>query len=646
MKIEHILALLFLIIVILSTSPTTKYLSTGDAWYHYRIAKYTLELGYRPSSDPLANSGETIVYPPFFHYFLAALSKISGLDVFFVSQIYPRLMALLIIAVVFLISREFFDERTSMVVALLQAMVPAFILQTSYGWGDHDALSLFLIYSSSLLFIKVIKNTGKKGLEYAILGGLLLGILALTWVGFPIFLILVWIFIAVLALLNSFFKFISKDLLLRISLFIFIGLGMAASWYNPGEILPLFEISIGVMVFATFSYFLRDVKIAPFLLFVALLVSSFFLYNFSNPLIETGLVYIGIKERGPLLAEIAELKKPTWGMLDNSYGIPVLIPILGILLLVYRKYKEIKVEFLFLLVWFASYLFIATTAARFIIYSSIFVSSLTAFLIMEISNHISKYFKRDLFIPVTAALLILVLMSSSNLFSILYNLQFWITDDRYVAFAWLRNNSNSNDVVMNWWDYSPWVNAIAERKTVVNNQPPGRFEDHEIFFGTDDWNRAREILSKYNVSYVTVDVDMLSKVYSFDKIGNGSMPYYLGMTYQSKSLVYANLSIGLATFLDTSSGIAWDDYGNGNRVYYKEISYFDSKENKLKYLRIDTKNLSSTDDFLVAYSNYFIRIPKETKSMVFFQLMYMNSSIPYLGQVYENQHMRFYKVVG
>jgi hypothetical protein len=263
----------------------------------------------------------------------------------------------------------------------------------------------------------------------------------------------------------------------------------------------------------------------------------------------------------------------------------------------------------------------------------------------EISKFVNGFLKRDVSLPLAGAVLILFLLNSTSLFNIMYKLPLWISDDRYDAFLWLKNNSNSNDVVMNWWDYSPWINAISERKTVVNNQPPGRFEDHITFLGTDDWGKAHEILVKYNVSYVAVDVDTLSKVHIFEKIMNESIPYYLGETGKSNSLVYANLSIGLATFLDISSGVAWDDYGYGSRVYYKDIGYFDAKEQKIKYLKIDVGNLSSTDDFLVAYSNFFIRIPKETKNMVFFQLMYMNSSIPYLDLVYENQHLRFYKVV-
>jgi len=647
MKIEHILALLFLAIIFLSTSPTTEYLVIGDAWYHYRIAKLTMEVGYRPGFDTLSNSGEKIAYPPFFHYFLATLSRISGLDVFFISQIYPRFMALFIILIVFLIAREFFNEKISLLAALFQAMIPTFMLQTSYGWGDHDALSLLLLYSSCFLFIKIIKGKKDGGSVYAFLGGILFGTFALTWIGFPVFLVLVWGFIVILSLLDSILKMINKDLLYKISLFIFVGLVLASVWYSNGEILPLFEASILVLIFATFSYLLGNFKLAPFLLLAIFVISLFGLSSFKSSLVETGLAYIGLKEKSPLLEYVAELKKPNLKILENSYGVTILIPILGILVFTYRKIRGIKIEDMFFIMWFISYLVPATSATRFIIYFSIFVSSLSAFLVLEFSNFIGKFINKDLFLPIAAVILILTFINTTQLSSTMYNFPpVWITNDRYEAFVWLKNSSNSSDVIMNWWDYSPWINAIAERKTVVNNQPPGRFEDHAIFFGTDNWSKAQEILIKYNVSYVTVDIDTLPKVYIFEMILNESIPFYVGETDStSRSLLYANLDAGLATFLDVSSGIAWNDYGYKGKVYYREIGYFDSSENKIEYISIDTKDLSSTDDFLVAYSNLFVRIPKETKNRVFFQLMYLNSNISYLKLIYENQHLRIYKVI-
>jgi hypothetical protein len=189
------------------------------------------------------------------------------------------------------------------------------------------------------------------------------------------------------------------------------------------------------------------------------------------------------------------------------------------------------------------------------------------------------------------------------------------------------------------------VNGIAERKTVVNNQPPGRFDDAMIFFGTKDWEEARELLNKYNVSYVIVSRGYLVRIRSAEKFLNETIDFQMTKPSSQGALYLIRFSSKFKTYFDPISRVAWDEeYGSGRKTYYREVGVFNEELSRTQYFTANVPGAEFNDDYIFIFSDAAIRIPKETKDRGFFNLMYTNSTIPFLKLVKETSEVRIYKV--
>lgn len=668
MKNEVLLTILVLIVITVLTTPTVSYLLDFDSWYHYRLAEYTFEQGTRPSFDPLSNTGENIIYPPLLHYLIAIPAHLPGLNVMLVSQFYPPLAAILALAFVFLFAREIFDERIAILAALFVSVLPIFKATTSFGLSDHDALDYVFIMSTFFFFVKAIKKherilpissasfaLGDAGfvevpverpkviekreenkLLYYALAGVSTGLFALTWLGFPMLIVLISAFISLLSISNQYFKLLDKDMVIGF-LIMSIAFGVIASLWYGIQIIPF----ISVMLFSTMLSYVAlrlENNGKSMLILVAILVicSVPLLLLFKSSIVDVGLTYLSLKDKDISLGYVAELKTPTTYDVYQHYGTQILLFIFG--LAIFATFpKKLNRETLFFIISFFILVLLASAAIRFLQYAGFFVSIFSAYLLTKLSDIISASLKKDAFIPV-------MLLSALLLFPppIFHSS---VSNDWYNALQWLKANSGESDVVMNWWDYSPWVNGIAGRKTVVNNQPLNRLYDQVTFFATNDWNNAKEILKKYNVSYVIVSRGYLAKMYTLSTLINETIEFNTASPSRIGGLYSATFGTGFKTYYDSNLNVAWDEYPNGKKVYYKEIGLFDQQTYKNQYVKAGITGVEFNEDYLFMFSDLFIRIPAQTKDRVFFNLMYTNSTMPYLELVKDAGEVRVYKVV-
>lgn len=670
MKTELIAAIFLMAVIVVLTTPTVSYLRDFDTWYHYRLAEYTFEQGVRPSFDPLSNLGERILYPPLLHYLIAIPAHLPGLSVMLDSQLYPPLAGIIALIFVFLFVRETFDERTAILAVLLLSLLPIFKAMTSFGFSDHDALDYVFISSTLFFFVKAIKKeedaplapapsvprsdgqselpkehpriekpAAQKPLYYA-LAGISVGLFALEWEGFPMLVVLLSGSMLLCALLNSRLKLLDTEIVTGFLILSLISTGVASLWYGF-DILPIFAIELAS---AAFSYVaLRFEKSSQITIaLVAVLVLSLpAAYLFRGDIINTGLIFLGLMEKGVYLKYVAELQTPNVDQFSQLYGVQLFSLILGMCLFV-TSTKELKRHTVFFISCVVFFAFLAFSAIRFIEYFGIFASIMSAYLLNWVFEIINKSVKRDIFIPL---MLISAALLTWQLLPFLPTMTFSVSNNWYTSLQWLKNNSNQNDVVLSWWDYSQWVNGIADRKTVVNNQPPGRFDDAMVFFGTNDWGKAKEILDKYNVSYVMVSRGTLPKIYIADAFLNQTIDFQIA-TPQSEGTLYRIQFGSFQTFFDLTSQLAWDqDYRGGTKTYYHEVGVFNGGLNQAQYFTANLSGVNFNDDYLFLFSDSAIRIPKDTKNRVFFTLMYENSTIPYLSLVEDSGEVRIYKVL-
>ena len=654
-----ITALLIVIIAAFTTKPFP-YLRDFDPWYHYRIAKYTLEQGFRPSFDPLSNMGERIIYPPLLHYLLA-LPAYAGFNLMTVAQLYPLVAGAVALVFLFLFAREIFDERTALLSALLLSLLPVFKATTYFGYCDHDALDYVFILSAFFFFVKAIKKESiapppsytfggegwvevpkeqpradeKSRFIYYALAGLSAGLFALSWLGFPMLLITLSSFMLLCSLLNPHLKLLDRNMVIGFLILSAVFSLLSVFWYGE-EILPISGVAFLSTAFSSLSFRLEKNKNAFLILLAVLLLLSLPpLIIFRSWIVDAGLTYIGLRERGALLEYVAELKTPDFYYISQNYGNQLLLFLFGLGLFITQQ-KELRRETLFLITCFLLLLFLASSAIRFLQYFGFFVSIFAAYFLSRVSETLTGMLKKDAFIP-------LMLLSALLLIPppILYSS---ISDDWYSSLTWLKDNSPADAVVLNWWDYSPWVNAVAERKTVVNNQPPGRFQDSMVFFGTDDWEKAKKILRKYNVSYVIVNRGLLTKIKIAEEFLDEKINFQVNYPVQQGSFYLTRFSNKFTTYYDPVSKVAWDEYPGGRKVYYRQIGVFDVQLSAIQYFSTNKTGAEFNEDFLCIFSDALIRIPSETKNRVFFNLMFLRSDIPFLKLMSEEGEVRVYKV--
>jgi len=646
MKIELLAAIFLVIAVGALTTPTVPYLRDFDPWYHYRLAEYTFEQGTMPSFDPLSNMGENIVYPPLLHYLLAIPAHLPGLNVMLVSQIYPLLAAALALIFVFLFTREVFDERTAMLAVILLAVLPIFKGTTGFGYSDHDPLDYLFISSTFFFFVKALKTPTapfssplsviehKEKLVYYVLAGVSVGLFALTWGGFVLLVVILSAFMLAISLFNPYLKLLEKEVTIGFLVLSIVFAVIASLWYGFG-LMPF----LGMMLFsAIFSYValrLENNRNAFLILLAIVLLCSLPLLVLSkSSIVDAELAYM-LKEKGVYLGDVTELQTPTLTNISQHYGLQLLLFLAGLILFL-TSLKKFNRATLFFLVSFALLALLASTAIRFLQYAGIFVSIFSAYLLNRLSDVASSSVKKDVFIP--------VMILSAALFYIYLPqiVHHSVSDDWYTSMQWLKNNSDQDAVVMSWWDYSQWVNGIAERKTVVNNQPPGRFDDQMIFFGTNDLDKARAILEKYDVSYVVVSRGYLARIGSSEKFLNETIEFNMASPSSAGGIYSAKFGTGFKTYYDPTRNVAWDEYPDGRKVYYKEFGAFTDKN---LYFTSAPSGVELNDNYLFMFADLFIRMPMQTKNRVFFNLMYTNSTIPYLELVKDAGEVRVYKVV-
>ncbi|MCX6776435.1 MAG: glycosyltransferase family 39 protein, partial [Candidatus Micrarchaeota archaeon] len=414
MKIELLAAIFLVIAVGALTTPTVPYIRDFDPWYHYRLAEYTFEQGTRPSFDPLSNMGENILYPPLLHYLLALPAHLPGLNVMLVSQIYPLLAAVLALIFVFLFTREVFDERTAMLAVMLLAVLPIFKGTTDFGYCDHDPLDYLFVSSTFFFFVKAIKKPAassssplsdqrfmenKEKLAYYALAGISTGLFALTWAGFPLVVVILSAFMLVISLFNPYLRLLEKDVTIGFLVLSTVFAVIASLWYGFG-VMPF----LGMMLFsALFSYValrLENNRNAFVILLAIVLLCSLPLLILSNSsIVDAGLAYMGLREKGIYLENVAELQTPTLTNISQHYGLQLLPFLVGLILFLTSLKKFNRATLLFL-VSFALLALLASTAIRFLQYAGIFVSIFSAYLLNRLSDIASSSVKKDVFIPV------------------------------------------------------------------------------------------------------------------------------------------------------------------------------------------------------------------------------------------------------
>jgi len=377
------------------------YLSGPDPYYNMRLVKVTHETGKYPfysENDPLLNypTGATGGRAPLFNMMSLGFSRLltpfmDEVDAIGRSmQFIPALFGALIIFPVYFIGKTVFNKKAGLIAAFFLAIIPVHIGSghgSAYSLFDHDSFNLLLFFLTFLFLILGIKEkNAKKSMLYAVLGGVSLAAVSMTWVKAEFMYAVVGVYAIVQMLFDIFLNkidlrvFRTSSILLLTGFFVSLPVIFAKSGSFP------FRTSFAVCVVVTafgFVYYLFGKKRVPWTLS---LPAVFGLGVFGLGVLYA--VHIGLIKM-KILSSLSNLANIVFG--TGIYGKKVSMTIAeastyqisntvmsfgpalywvgwaGFFALLYFYYKDkMRRDYLFILSLFVIDLWLTSTAGRFI----------------------------------------------------------------------------------------------------------------------------------------------------------------------------------------------------------------------------------------------------------------------------------------
>ena len=153
------------------------YPPSSDIGFHASIINLLLDQGKLPTWNSYHMGGEPLVTPPGFHFFVATLVLLTGMQVIFAELMVAAFYSSIIVFPAYLVSRKIWNNNSSGLIAAFFASISALSFEM-IGWGGYTnivALSLLI-----LIFYLFFKDTSKPRFEHLLMGGLLFGGLLIT----------------------------------------------------------------------------------------------------------------------------------------------------------------------------------------------------------------------------------------------------------------------------------------------------------------------------------------------------------------------------------------------------------------------------------------------------------------------------------
>ncbi|UCF50205.1 MAG: glycosyltransferase family 39 protein [Thermoplasmatales archaeon] len=377
------------------------YLSGPDPYYNLRLVKETYETGKYPffyEPDPLLNYplGAKGGRAPLFNMMALGFSRIMSpfIDeveaIGYSMQFVPALYGALLVFVVYFLGKELFNKKAGLFGAFFIAIIPIHLGSghgSAYGLFDHDSFNLLLFFLTFLFLIKAIKEKdATKSILYAILAGVPLAALSMTWVEAQYLYTIIAIYAIVQMLFDIFTNKIEFKVFRTISLILLTGFLISAPVisFKPDGFSPntTFYICVFAILFGVVYYLFGKLKIPwtvslptivvlgasglGFIYFAKDLAQQF---PFLSPLQRLSTVIFGTGIYGNKVSmTIAEAGTYQISQTVMSYG-PALYWIGwgGLVYLIYHYYKnKIRREYLFIIILFITNIWLAGVAGRFL----------------------------------------------------------------------------------------------------------------------------------------------------------------------------------------------------------------------------------------------------------------------------------------
>ena len=384
----------------------------SDSYYHQRAYLYGYETGNHLHFEDMLNypMGTRNPRAPIYDWTIIiggeALSPFFGGDamesmwwVFIFSTAFWG--AITVIPTYFL-AKEAFGKKAGYIAAFLIAIMPGHIQRSVLTNADHDAISLFFIVTAFYFFLKALKNLkpdshvdswrdvkgaaasikrmvgeNKVAVLFALLSGFSFLAVALTWQGYAYMLVIVTAYYGIQILLNR-FRNVSS---LGVTMVYFIAVGtitlLAFPYYFLSIQIPSWDDTPTYMFLGAFAFgmALEITRKYPWLLVLTIFAVTaggtvLALYLFWPSMYDTVIGAVasgaGYFVHNKQYETIAEAQAPDFSNLATSFGVVTFwLSLVGLAYAIYQLPKKLKSDYLFIVVWTATSIYMAVSAARF-----------------------------------------------------------------------------------------------------------------------------------------------------------------------------------------------------------------------------------------------------------------------------------------
>lgn len=512
------------------------------AWFHWVDYSAWYPFGRFIAGDTYPGMVFTAVL---FYYFVNAIG-ISA-SAFTVCYYMPLLFGALTPLVVYLLGKEIYDKRSGLLAAFFIAVSPAIIQRQVVGFFDNEPFGIFLMLISFYFFIRSLK---RGSFPSAILAGLFLGYLCISWGTFRYGIDIFALFAGVMLITRRYSMrlFTTYSITMLIGLFIMVlaprnGVGQLAS----GEILPALMV-LGLMVLYETSKYLaqfktlgnigsRISKVNPFLLAAIVAVGGFIILTISpiGGKFYTVIMPIFRQTQEAILASVGEHQPTPWADFFYYLGILVVLSIVGI----YFSFKRLSEADIFIILATVTLVYFSGSMVRIVISLSPIIAILAGYGLSSVLRPFGQIMaapkeeiihrKRVRMTPTVgreyaaAAFLVIgiLLFSYGNMiiqpgFGSRYPLIQGMSPpeilpagaygDWLEAMSWLNNQAPPGAVVVAWWDYGYYITVVGNRTSVDDNGTGNSTQIACVGLGFMETNETAslQIFRRFHADYALV----------------------------------------------------------------------------------------------------------------------------------------------
>ncbi len=232
------------------------------------------------------------------------------------------------------------------------------------------------------------------------------------------------------------------------------------------------------------------------------------------------------------------------------------------------------------------------------------------------------------------------------------------------AMNFMKYNTSEDSVILSWWDFGYWFQAMSGRATALdggNNYYHGDELAGRYFSGRMNESEQKDYLARYGITHVLVDASMIGKYAAMTRIGTNMeeidqyAPLGNPQQLQKNGKPILVFPLGSNAFY-----VSVNPNGTSIDTQIQQVTFSTPRgDGNLKYLctedgLVDLKAKDPAIDGCLLFTKYGVFFPVDgtrgvpstlTGTSVFAKLFFFDGKgVDYVKKVYEDQEIRIYEV--